>query len=268
MKATWMLVVATAACGGGAKAVGGGGAPAKGGEPVDVGPVRADLDVYTDGKGHYIPLVEPDPEREIPTELALFYGDGKAFHAADVGQFYADGMKFEIGFSDPRLSSSASIERELGKVRLKCYGEELELTRLPDAEAQAMVGAASFYKNETKFRPLALAKNGDKYLYVDIDASDREKHRVFSGTKGKMKAIPVKSSKYDERENTFTFETEQGTLVATRDRDAREYAFGLGWAGKKEPWETLGRGESWRLIFEELGIYPSRTPTPCDPVMP
>jgi hypothetical protein len=237
---------------------------------VDISPVRADLAVYTDGKGHYLPLVEPDPERKTPDDLELFYGDGKAFHAARVSQYYADGLKFEIGFQDPRIPASpaGSVKRELGKVTLSCWGTDTELSRLPDPEAQAMVGAGTFYKNNTKYSPLALAQQDDRYIYVDSEIGADKKYRVFTGKKGALKAVTVKDAKYDERENTFTFVTDQGTLVASRDRDASEYAFGLGWEGKKENWKTLGRSESWKLIFDELGVYTTRTPTPCDPSMP
>jgi hypothetical protein len=269
MKATWMLLLASAACGGGSRTMGDGHAGRAPLERADISSVRGELSVYSDGKGHFLALVEPDPEVEVPAELRLFYGDGKTFHAAQVGNAHADGMKFEIGFQDPRIPSSpaGTVKRELGKVTLTCYGTDVELTRLPAPEAQAMVGDGTFHGNATRFSPLALARQGDRYLYVDSARGEDPTYRVFAGKPGAMKPIPVQSASYDQRANVFTFVTRDGTLKAERDRDAREVAFGLAWEGK-EAWETMGRAESWRLIFEELGVYPTRTPTPCDPMMP
>jgi hypothetical protein len=267
MRATGLLLLC-AACGGGAKSMGGGGGAA-GTERADISAVRSDLSVYTDGKGHYLALVEPDWEKEAPKDLTLFYGDGKTFHAAQVGNAMADGMKFEIGFQDPRIPSSpaGTVKREGGKVELSCWGKA-ELTKLPDADAQAMIGGATYFKNATKWSPLALSRKGDNFLYVDSEVGEGDAHRVFSGKKGAMKQIPVKSSKYDRDSNTFTFVTEKGTLLATRVENPREYTLGLAWEGKQDAdWEPLGRGDNWKIIFEELGVYKARTPTPCDPVM-
>ena len=272
MKATWMLLVGCAACGGASKSVnGGGGGGGGGGERADISPVREMMSVYTDGKGHYFPLVEPDPEKDIKTDVVLFYGDGKTFHAANVSRFHNDGLMFEIGFQDPRIPASpaGSIKRELGKVTLSCYGTDAPLTQLPAPEAQAMIGAGTWKTGQARFSPLALAKQGDTYLSVDSEPGpeDKTRYRVFQGKKGSLSSIDVKSGKYSESDNTFTFETARGRLVASRDPDAREYAFGLAWDGKKEAWETMGRSESWKVIFNELGVYKSRTPTPCDAVM-
>jgi hypothetical protein len=265
-----VFVVSGAACGGAAAhPAGGGGAPA--GAKVDITPVRDALSVYSDGKSHYVALIEPDPEQKPPEDLRFFYGDGKAFHAVPLYSYSSDGLKFEIGFNDARIPASpaGSVTREQGKVKLSCYGTDVDLQKLDDAAAKTMLGGATFYPNRTKWHPLALVKDGDKYLYVDISAGEERKYRVFSGKKGSMREIAVKDSKYDERENKFSFLTSEGTLVATRDDDVKTgYALGLAWEGKKPVFTTLERAENWRLIFEGLGIYDGRSPTPCDPMMP
>jgi hypothetical protein len=273
MEPTRVLLLSTllaAGCGGGGAARGG-AATTPSDAPVDIAPVRADLDVYTDGQGHMIALVEPDPERPVPDDLRLFYGDGKVFHNVPASGAHADGLKFEIGFSDPRIASSqaGTVKRELGKVTLSCYGTDVELTRLPDPEAQAMVGAASFVKSRTGFAPLALVRDGDRYLYVDypVDATGDDKYRVWSGTRGRMRQIPVTEGKYDSKSNQWTFNTKEGVLKAMRDPEQRSYTITLGWEGKKESWTSLERAENWKLIYEGLGIYDARSPTPCDPML-
>jgi hypothetical protein len=243
------------------------------GERADISAVRGDLEVYTDGQGHMIALVEPDPERDIPTDVALFYGDGKTMHAVPLSQYHADGLKFEIGFEDPRVSASpaGNVGRELGKVTVSCYGEQLPLEKLPAAESQAMVGAASFVKSRTRHAPLALVRDGERYLYVDypLGGDRRERaYRVFTGKQGHLEQVPVESSSYDDRANEWTFKTRRGVLHATRDRKQPSYTLTLAWEGKDEAWASLDRAENWRLIYEGLGIYgEGRSPTPCDPML-
>jgi hypothetical protein len=271
----FLLAGALAGCGG--AAAGGGGATAggaaAGGERVDISSVRADLDVYTDGKGNLLALVEPDPERPVPDDLRLFYGDGKTFHGVPASGASADGLKFEIGFADPRIASSqaGSVKRELGKVVVSCYGTDVELGKLPAPEAQAMVGGATFIKSRTRYAPLALVRDGDRYLYVDypVDASGDDKYRVWSGSPGKMRRLEVVESKYDSRSNEWTFRTRDGILKGMRDPDARSYTITLAWQDRKDQhWSALERAENWKLIYEGLGIYPEgRSPTPCDPML-
>lgn len=267
-----MAVVLLAVGCGGARGAGPGTAhpAAGGGARADISPVRGDLEVYTDGKGHMVALVEPDPERQIPTDVALFYGDGKTMHAVSVSRFYADGLKFEIGFRDARIPAvpAGTVGRELGKVTISCWGTDVELTKLPAAESQAMVGAAEFLKNRTHFSPLALVRDGDRYLYVDTAVDSEKTYRVWSGTKGKMEQIAVEDAQYDERENQWSFKTKQGVLRGMRDPQQPNYTITLAWDGKPGAWASLERAENWKLIFEELGVYPDgRSPTPCDPMM-
>jgi hypothetical protein len=266
----WIAILA-AGCGASASVTREGGAAASS-ERADIAAVRADLTVYTDGKGHLVALVEPDPEREIPDDLRLFYGDGKTFHAVPVYSASDNGLAFDIGFKDARIPSlpAGNIKRELGKVTLSCWGSEVELTRLPPAEAQAMVGAASFMKNRTRWSPLALAREGERYVYVDSGQlpENWKKYRVWRGEKGRMREVPLSDASYDERANEFTFKTKDGVLKARRAEAIRtEYTLGLAWDGKKDELTPLPRAENWKLIFEQLGVYAARSPTPCDPVL-
>src|SRR5215470_14458803 len=117
--------------------------------PVDITPVREDIRVYEAGKGHYIALVEPDPEKQPPRDRMLFWGDGKVFHAVPVWSAQADGLKFEIGFKDARIPASPAgeVKRERGKTELECWGEHVELKRLDGAAAGPMLAAARFEKS-------------------------------------------------------------------------------------------------------------------------
>jgi hypothetical protein len=268
----WIVVVLAAGCGGAGGAVRTGGAAAAPSERADIAPVRSELSVYTDGKGHLVALVEPNPESPAPDDLTLFYGDGKTFHAVPLYSSSDNGLAFEVGFKDARVPSlpAGSIKREQGKTTLSCWGEEVELTKLPAAEAQAMVGGAAFMKNRTRWAPLALSKEGDRYLYVDSGQipENYKKYRVWRGAKGKMREVPLTDSSYDERANEFTFKTKDGVLKARRAEEVKtEYTLALQWDGKKEELKPMPRSENWKLIFDELGVYDGRSPTPCDPLL-
>ena len=274
MKVRAWVTLVLAGCGASGGAVKG-EAPSAPAERADIAPVRGDLVVYTDGKGHLIALVEPDPEREVPDDLVLFYGDGKTFHSVPLYSSNDNGLAFEVGFKDARIPSlpGGSIKRELGKVTLSCWGTDVELQKLPAAEAQAMVGGAAFMKNRTRWAPLALSAEGDRYVYVDSGQipENYKKYRVWRGPKGKMREVPLTDSSYDERANEFTFKTKDGVLKARRAEEVKtEYTLALAWDGqdkKKDELKPLPRSENWKLIFNELGVYDARSPTPCDPVL-
>lgn len=268
---SWLLLL-TVGCGASSGVVKS-AAPSAPAERADIAKVRGDLAVYTDGKGHLVALVEPDPEKETPDELRLFYGDGKTFHAVPVYSTSDNGLAYEVGFKDARIPSSpaGSVKREKGKVTLSCWGSDAELTRLPDAEAQAMVGGATFMKNRTMWSPLALAKEGDKYVYIDSGQlpANWKKYRVWRGAKGQMREVALTDSSYDERANEFTFKTKDGVLRAHRAEEVKtEYTLALAWDTKKPDLTPLPRAENWKLIFDELGIYDARSPTPCDLALP
>jgi len=266
-----LLCLLAAGCGGAAA-----GAPpaahAAAASPVDITPVRDDMRVYDAGKGHFIALVEPDPEKQPPRELMLFWGDGKVFHAVPVWSAQADGLKFEIGFKDARIPASPAgeVKRERGKTELECWGEHVELKRLDGAAAGPMLAAARFEKSKTEWSPVALGKDRDRYLYVDagyID-SNSKRYRVFEGQKGSMKSVEVIEGKWDN--SALTIKTAQGVLRVTReDSERTEYTLKPAWEGKKGEYSGMPRAANWRLIYEQLGVYSERpSPTPCDPMLP
>jgi hypothetical protein len=241
---------------------------------LDVSPVKDDLQLYDAGKGRYVALVEPDPERKPPRDLLLFWGDGKIFHAVPVQNAQQDGLKFEIGFKDPRipLNPAGEVKRELGKTEISCWGDHIALTRVPPASAGPLLAAARFQKSQADWAPVALGKDGERYLYVDAGQSaDNERvYRVFDGKKGALKRIEVSEGKWDEHTNVLNIKTAEGRVVVRRDdQEKTEYTLRPAWEGKKGDFTALPRAKNWHLIFDELGVYPSRpSPTPCDPMLP
>jgi len=264
-----------AGCSGSAAA---GPSPANGGKAaaaIDITPVKDDLRVYDAGQGHFIALVEPDPEKQPPRDRMLFWGDGKVFYAALVASASSEGLKFEIGFQDARVPATpaGTVKREEGKTEIECWGEHVPLKKLPPDAANPMIAAARFLPSRTEWTPVALGHEGEKYLYVDSNFGFREEkdrqYRVFEGDKGSLKSIEVSEGKWDEHTNALTIKTANGVLVVTRDEAERtEYTLRPAWRDKKSEITALPRAKNWHLIYEGLGVYSEKpTPTPCDPML-
>ncbi len=268
-----LITVACAGCGG-AAATGGGASKPAADTSVDISPVKDDLQLYDAGKGHYVALVEPDPEKKPPRDLLLFWGDGKTFHSLDVSTATQDGLKFEIGFKDARVPSNPAgeVKRELGKIALSCWGDPLPLQRVPPETAGPLLASAHFQKGRADWAPVALGKEGDRYLYIDHGQTpDNDKiYRVFEGKKGALKRFEVTDAKWDERTNVLNIKTSDGRVLVARDENERtEYTLRPRWESKKGDFTALPRAKNWRLIFEELGVYSERlSPTPCDLTLP
>jgi hypothetical protein len=275
---SWGLVaLLVTACGGGAqnRAGAGGGAPKLAArDALDVAPVRDELTVFTDGKSHYIAALLPDPEREPPADedLLLFYGDGKVFDSVKVYSASDAGLRFDIGFDDPRIAYSplGNIVRTQGKVALHCSGEDVPLTQLSADQAQAMLRAATFRRRTPRWHPMTLGKDDrDVYTYVDTgNARDNHrKYRVFVGQKGKLQKLDIVKLDHDDEWLNLSFGTKQGTLKLHWVQKRGGGLYQLGWEGKPEL-TAIQRNDNWRLIFEELGVYPEgRSPTPCEPML-
>jgi hypothetical protein len=136
-----------------------------------------------------------------------------------------------------------------------------------------MLASAKFQKGKIEWAPIALGKDGDRYLYVDHGqtADTKDVYRVFEGKKGALKKIDVSEAKWDERSGVLGIKTADGKLSVKRDDSERtEFTLRPAWDGKKGEYAALPRAKNWRLIFEELGIYGATrpSPTPCDPMLP
>jgi hypothetical protein len=242
-------------------------------QPIDVTSVRDQLTVFTDGQQHYIVALVPDPEQPQVTDpdLHLFYGDGKEFASVKVYTSHADGLKFEIGFDDPRVPVSplGSVTREKGKTVLTCMGKNVDLTALPADQQQQMLAAARFVRRTPAWRPYALSDDGKgSFVYIDHGNTpdNHEKWRLFMGKPGAMSEVAVTHMDHDRDWNDVTFITAKGTLKAKAGRDAeRNWVANLEWEGSP-PLLSRSRAASWKLIFHELGVYDGRTPTPCEPM--
>lgn len=266
MRSPLLASVLLAACGGSAAPHGGATAgPPATADRVDISPVRADLEVYTDGQGHMIALVEPDPERKVPDDLRLFYGDGKTFHAQRrFGGGRNGDESFDSTFWEPRVDSGwkANFGYKDGKYKVQCDDRTTELTVVPKEEAQKILDEATFLKTRWKRKAHALARdNSGTYYYVDRarEPEDSKDYRIFRGPKGGLKPLRMTNVVSDTEGDIFV--TKAGRLRLVLDRRETVWL-----EGKRQTKLTpLDPGDNHVLIYSELGVYEGEPlGTPCD----
>ena len=204
------------------------------------------LNVYGDGQGHYVAL--------SLTSRQLYFGQRGTFY--EVRTYPASGPN-RLGFHDPRLTLPGVVSTRPGGIEILCLDKSTRLSPLADEEeANALLDDAVFETQRPTSTPLALGLATDgRYTYVDIDGNTR---RLFMGTPGNMRPVPIL--------------TQEGGLTQFSLR-AAEGQLDVAIGGKTQlAWNsvalaTLDPVAEWRLLFEQLRVYPARTPTPCDLVM-
>jgi len=204
------------------------------------------LSVYGDGQGHYIAL--------SLTSRQLYFGRQGAFY--EVRTYAASGPN-RLGFHDPRLILPGVVAGRPGGIEILCLEKSIRLAPLAEEqEANALLDDAIFETQRPTTTPLALGLAADGvYTYVDVDGDTR---RLFVGTPGNMRQVPILSQEGGLTQ--FSLRTAEGQLDVNIGDKAH-----LAW--NRVPLAMVDPVAEWRLVFEQLRVYPGRTPTPCDLVM-
>jgi hypothetical protein len=240
-------------------------------QPLELGDDRAKLQGLTDGQGHLILY-----NAESPYSGPLLAGDGTTFHQVRVFGGGASGTeRWDVSFWDPRVvntgngRASLSMADSGAKYTLYCGKKDLLLTRLPDEELAKVLASAKLFTGRWTRLPEKLIRDDEgHYFFIDRlrteDATDRRDFRVFMGSRGKMKQLPLKDI-VDDSEGTI-FATRDGVLrLITTDRRSRQQTFK--WVvGKKETALTeVPIEDNVKMVYVDLGPY-SGLPlgTPCD----
>jgi hypothetical protein len=228
-------------------------------DDIDISTVKAKLQVVGDGKQHFI-VINPD---EIMDEY-FFYGDGKTFYGQRTPSGGRNGDSFERTFWEPRVHAlyQSSFQFKDGKYELQCDKRKTTFTRLPEAEAKALLDGAKFKKPRWTHRAYALARdNTGKYFFVDRlrEPEDSKSFRVWAGLKGAMKPQKLTNIVSDSEGDIFA--TKSGALrVVLSKRESL-------WAahGKEQKLILLPLEDNVVMIYSELGVYTGeRLGTPCD----
>jgi len=205
---------------------------------------RRALDVYTDGEGHYLAVSFPMRQ--------LYYGNESSFW---VIRTYPATFR-RIGFHDPRLFLPAVIAPSDDAITVTCLDKEVRLARVAEDAGNAILDDATFEPQQPTSTPIALGAAADgRYAYIDVDGDER---RVFVGAPGAVHRVAVTASAGPP--SKFHLDTAEGTFDVTVGDATR-----MSWNGQAlAPLDPVAQ---WKLVFDELRVYPVRTPTPCDLTM-
>jgi hypothetical protein len=205
---------------------------------------RRALDVFTDGEGQYVAVSFANRQ--------LYFGRDTKFWAVRT----YPGTGGRLGFHDPRLVMPGVLRQTPEGVSVSCLDKEMRLTEVREDDANAVMDDAVFEQQQPTSTPVALGAAADgTYAYIDVEGDER---RVFVGAPGKVRRVEVTSA--EGGPTKFHLETAAGKF----DVSVGESTV-IVWNGT--PLAALDPMAQWRLIFEQLHVYPARSPTPCDLVM-
>lgn len=234
------------------------GAKAKDDEVIDIKSRAKDFRVLTSEAGQFYVV----PNSWDMNEL-IFFGDGKTMYQQRmIGGGSQDGdMDFSVW--SPRavgLQQGSITVKKDGSGSAQCNAKETtKLTPASPAEATRVLTKAVFkaplWKRQSKF--LARDDSGI-YFFVDVLRDTGKGHRVYVGSKGQMKLMPMTTLVDDAAGQIYGTKRGELRIVANEGEKAT-------WRkGKKiEPLVVLDPYDNRYLIYRELGIY-GQLGTICD----
>ena len=232
---------------------------------VDVAAVqveREDMDLLTDGKGHYLAVYLPSRGHENYTDL--YYGDGKVFYQvrAAGGGYDTGHDSFEVFIIDRRFPGYIFLEYRDGKFIVTCGETKTEMTVVK--KSKKMLAKATFKRERFEWTPFALSRDDDgTYFYVDRGRfrDNRSKFRVFIGPRGRLEQKTLINIVEDSEGAVFA--TKSGTLSLVLNRG--EYWWIEKSKDKRTQLTIVPVMKNLQLIHNELGVYAGvRFGSPCD----
>jgi hypothetical protein len=227
---------------------------------VDVGPVKSQLQVLDDGKGHFL-VVLPFGEDVFQH---LYWGDGQVFWAQRVSGGGSEGnVAFDRVFWEPRVRErwKASFGLKEGVYTLRCDDRTTVFRPTEQSKARAVLEEATFHAPRWLRRAYALARDETgTYYYVDrARDEDVKDFRLWAGPRGQLKPLPMTNVVSDSEGDIFATRTGELRLVL----DKKESAWVKG--KQRVTLKLLPLEDNVQLIYSELGIYAGEPlGTPCD----
>jgi hypothetical protein len=227
---------------------------------LDIGPVKAQLKVLDDGKGHFI-VVLPFGEDVFQH---LYWGDGQAFWAQRVFGGGSEGdVAFDRVFWEPRVKErwKASFGLKDGVFTLRCSDRTTVFRPAEEAKARAILDGGTFHAPRWTHRAYALARDDSgTYYYVDRARDDEVKDfRLWAGPRGQLKPLPMTNVVSDSEGDIFA--TRSGELRLVLDKKESAWVKGK----QRTTLKLLPLEDNVQLIYSELGVYAGEPlGTPCD----
>jgi hypothetical protein len=225
---------------------------------VDIGPVKSQLQVLDDGKGHFL-VVLPFGAME-----QLYWGDGQVFWAQRVSGGSSEGtVAFDRVFWEPRVRErwKASFGLKDGVFTLRCDDRTTVFRPTEGDKSKAILDGATFHAPRWQHRAYALARDDTgTYYYVDRSRDDDVKDfRLWAGPRGQLKPLAMTNVVSDSEGDIFATRTGELRLVL----DKKESAWVKGKA--RTTLKLLPLEDNVQLIYSELGVYAGEPlGTPCD----
>jgi hypothetical protein len=243
-------------------------------QPLDASVFRDKLQLFADGKGHYL-AVNPAEPYNGETD---FWGDGKTFSRIRVNGGGRNGDEaWNFVFWDPRAwtttggPASVDMHGKGASYTVTCRRKETPLKPLSPEETKKILSGASFTTYVWWRMPEKLLRDDTGvYYFVDRfrsdDSADRRDFRVFVGKKGALKQMPLKDIVDDAQGMIFATKTGDLRLVTREGKLEGKWIKGSTATELVEvPFDTF---ESARMIYIDLGPYSGqRLGTPCDDLM-
>lgn len=248
---------------------------------LDLSAVREQLDVFTDGKGHYFATRVPPAVKATQVGKHFYYSaNGKVFYKQSVPS--VGGGKTFVGAAvlNPRAlyGTNSHFNYRDEKASYKCDDRNTTLTALTHDKGQAMLKKAKFFDVYWTRVPHALARDDDgNYYYVDRLAGRDNMvrgyrgFRVFVGPRGKMPQVKMKNVVSDPRGEVFITKSGKLRLILTSSRSNPKPEKAVWLTGLKDRKQTalvivpVTHMRTRLLIYRELGVYQGlRLHKPCD----
>lgn len=230
-------------------------AAAPGPEVLDVSKQLADMQLYSDGKGHYVAVFRP--------EHNVYYGDGKTMYLTNPWAWGERKGQFEASIRDERYNAmeQTQVNSSATGITVVCGKRPTEMT--PAQGGADLLAKASFQRSPHDHLPYRLARDDSgNYYYVEHGRyRDNERSfRVHVGPRGKMKQLGLKNVVHDT----------EGDIFSTASGDLRLVAGSSGMAewvknNKRTQLVDVPVDTNVGLIYNELGVYTRlRLGQPCD----
>ncbi len=231
---------------------------AAGPEIVDVEGHRAQLQLWTDGRGHYI---------AAESNLAhVYYGDGKVLYETNPFATSSDGKVAAATLRDQRYDSQSQTELtrdKEGNLTVACGKRTTKMTPVAADKATPMLSSASFNRGPHIYKPYALARD-NKGIYYFVDHGrypDNERNfRVFVGQRGNMKEQKLSNIVHDSAGDIFATPTGDLRLIVGNPTVSE-------WVRGDTHTKLLDVPieDNVPMIYNDLGVYKKlRLGTPCD----
>ena len=243
--------------------------------PLEIGAMRDALLWFKDADGNVIAATRHSSK---PTERGLFFGTTqRVFKQRIRGGGRSSATRWNFSFWDPRISSTRSsvFNARDDAFWLQCGESKRPLVPVPSTEVPDLMAGIEFFEPRWRRQPVFLGRFPDgSWIYVDSERTGYRQvakdHKIYRGPAGSMVGLATVFARQDIEGAVYATtageirQGPEGTFRGSEFTPGR--AFEAVWVSKgvETKLRVFGLGESGRIIYDQLGVYPDRNlGTPC-----